>query len=132
MTFRSWISVNAVVTFVLALSSTSLCEGAAQFIPIAGASEGLRESNAEAISGDGKIVFGSGLKQFRESFAFRWSDANTNQPLEALPTASGFNVVPTATSDNGDVVVGGVSLIEDGFDVEAFRWTVVDGVFGLG
>lgn len=76
------------------------------------------------VSADGSVVVGSasidGVGTYR---AFRWTQRTG---LVNLGTGGGFASQATAVSDDGNVVVGFVSLHAGGY--AAFRWTAANGM----
>lgn len=88
----------------------------------------LRMSGARAVSADGQIVAGYGYSQANSGvFAFIWTQAGSLN-LGVLPGAASDSYA-NDVSDVGDVAAGW-SLSETG--PEAFRWTIDDGMIGLG
>ena len=85
-----------------------------------GSLPGYLESEASAVSADGRVVAGSSRSRPRLTQAFRWSSAGPERALGFLPQGS----VSTATAiwADGAVIVGNA----DGgspFGLHAFRWT---------
>ncbi len=85
------------------------------------------ESNALAISGDGRFIVGTFTTVTNNTYAFRWTQETGMQPLTGDPGNSQANAV----SDDGRVVAG-VSLSGFGPLERAFRWTEEGGMTSLG
>jgi probable HAF family extracellular repeat protein len=78
------------------------------------------DSRADAVSGDGSVVVGSGSEG-----AFRWTASEGMDWLGGLPGDSSGHVEPEAVSANGAVVAGTSS------DNRAVRWTASGGMVAL-
>lgn len=89
-------------------------------------------SRAWAISRDGSTIVGDADVGDPDgnAVAVRWTASGGMQSLGALPDASYPTSVAYAVSANGQVI-GGKSFNENNW-VEAFRWTVNDGMTGIG
>ena len=108
-----------------------------------GALPGDNSSAGQAVSDDGSIVVGQsainqtvGNRYFPVSGqAFRWSASTGMVGLGNLPGTSSESLA-TGISAGGSVIVGDANVVRDSngaiLSSEAFRWTSLDGMVGLG
>src|SRR5207247_5278902 len=89
---------------------------------------GVFDSRANAVSGDGSVVVGTGHSA-SGSQTFRW----TSGGMVGLGVLPGGNFSePGGVSGNGSVVVGHSGDAFAPAQVKAFRWTAGSGMVGLG
>ena len=96
-----------------------------------GAFHGGMESEAYAVSGDGRIVVGGAIDGATANYhAFRWTSADGMQDLGLLN--GGTAAIAMGISQDGGVIVGGARDGGAGGAERAVRWTAAGGIQSLG
>jgi probable HAF family extracellular repeat protein len=117
----------------LFLCGAGVARGEEPFFMGLGHLEGYdRNSYAEALSGDGRVVVGAGTADDVNFVAFRWTLEEGMVPLGFMP--GGDYSAAKDVSGDGSVIVG-FGTSEDstpGDHYEAFKWTQETGLVGLG
>ena len=116
---RISLSLIAAVVVLTALCATTVL-GAPSFQGI-GFLPGGTSSSANGISGDGKIVIGSGNSTNGASEALRW-EAGVSVGLGSLYQGASFSSQAYAISGDGSTIVGRSLNPDYGYNV-GFRWT---------
>jgi hypothetical protein len=113
---------------------------ASEFIPLGDFPQGGFHSQASAISAEGSTVVGAGTRFTfglppTISDAFRWTRMSGLVNLQSAPPFDAPITGAGGVSYDGSVVVGGMrnQFHNDPFETtQAFRWTALDGLVGLG
>lgn len=106
----------------------------AQFTPLGDLAGGDFASYAYGISNDASVIFGVVTGPAGERQAALWGPTRQLQPLGWMPTAAGvvrFSTAEAASTD-GSVIVGASRSLNSPNGGEAYRWTVEEGMQGLG
>lgn len=93
-----------------------------------------RTSGAAAVAADGSTIVGSSLLNTPEDHAFRWTTTTGMVSIGDLPGGD-VSAGARGVSADGSVIVGdsrSVVASLGGWGGEAFRWTQLDGMVGLG
>lgn len=125
---------NIFLLWFVAISVSLTCQ-AAIFTGLGDFPEGIVRSGASGISGDGTtIVGGSAVLPFLSIEAAQWTTSWAISALRTDLSDDGFNRSASAASQDGSVIVGiRTERFPLGIPIqEAFRWTVADGIVGIG
>lgn len=110
------------VLFASLMLACAMSRGAS-FTPLGDLPGGPFESQAFGVSYDGSVVVGGSLVEPGRHQAFRWTKSGGMIPLSGGPFT---DTTAIDVSENGLVIVGA------GNDNLGFRWTMAEGIVGLG